>query len=88
MSAHRRDKLLWKIKLVKKIVAFGNTEIENQKFASCNNPISIYEVNIDRIEVSDEIPFGKKSFKYFIMNKNDYENICALGCNVSKNECT
>ena len=75
-------------KIGKEIVAFANIEIEKQNLASRNNPILIYEVNIDRIEASDQIPFGKKIFKYFIVYENDYGNIYALGCNVSKNECT
>ena len=75
-------------KIGKEIVAFANIEIEKQNLASRNNPILIYEVNIDRIEASDQIPFGKKIFKYFIVYENDYGNIYAPGCNVSKNECT
>ena len=75
-------------KIGKEIVAFANIEIEKQNLASRNNPILIYEVNIDRIEASDQIPFGKKIFKYFIVHENDYGNIYALGCNISKNECT
>ena len=57
----------------------GNTETEKQKLGSHKNPISIYHINIDRIEVSDQMPFVKKSFKYFIVYENDYDNIYALG---------
>ena len=28
--------------------------------------ISVYDANINRIVVSNKVPFGKKSFKYFI----------------------
>ena len=31
----------------------------------------INDINIDRIVISNKIPFGKKDFKYFIGHKND-----------------
>ena len=36
----------------KEIVTFGNNEFEKQLFHSCRNPISIYDINIDKIVVS------------------------------------
>ena len=58
--------VLWKqknynhIKIGKEIIKFGETEIRKQKFHSHKNPISIYHLNIDRIVVSNKVPFGKK----------------------------
>ena len=42
----------------KEIITFGDIEIEKQKFHSHKNQISIYDVNIDRIVVSNKVPFG------------------------------
>ena len=49
----------------KEIIAFGNIEVEKQKCHQHENPRSIYDVNINRIIVSNKVPFGKKGFKYF-----------------------
>ena len=46
----------------KEIITFSNIGIENQKFYGRKNPISIYDVNIDRIVVSTKFPLGKKGF--------------------------
>ena len=35
----------------------------------------MYDVNIDRIVVSNKVLFGKKSFKYFIGYKDDREKV-------------
>ena len=50
----------------KEIITFGNTEVEKYKFQQCKNPVSIYDVNINRVVVSKKVPFGKKGFKHFI----------------------
>ena len=50
---------------------FGSIEIEKQKSHSKKNSISLYDVNIDRIVVSNNIPFVKKCFQYFIRYKNE-----------------
>ena len=44
----------------KEIIEFGETEIGKQKFHSHKNPISIYHLSIDRIVVSNKVPFEKK----------------------------
>ena len=48
------------------IIMLSDIEIEKQKFHTHKNLISIYEVNIDRILVSNKVRFGKKGFKYFL----------------------
>ena len=42
---------------------FDNIKVKKQKFHQYKNPISIYNVNIDRIVVSNKVHFGKKGFK-------------------------
>ena len=55
----------------KKVMKFGDTEIEKHKFHQHKNPISISNVYINKIVVSNKVPFGKKGFKYFIGCKDD-----------------
>ena len=40
--------------------------------------ISIYNVNPNRIVVSNKVPFGKKDLKYFIGNIYDDEKVMSL----------
>ena len=49
----------------KEVITFGNTDVEKHKFHQHKNPISIFDINIDRIEVSNKIAFGKKAFIIF-----------------------
>lgn len=56
-----------------KIIRFGDIEVKKRKFHQHKSPISIYDVNIDRVVISNKIYFGKIGFKYFIGYKNDYE---------------
>ena len=62
----------------KKIIKFSNIEIVKQKIHSRKNPISVFDVNMDRIVVSNRISFGKKSFEYFIGYENDFEKVMPL----------
>ena len=54
----------------KETITFGDIEVEKQIFHSHKNPVSIYDVNIDKIVISNKVSFGKRGFKYFI----GYEN--------------
>ena len=54
----------------KKIIIFGNIDVEKHKFHQYKNAISIYDLNIDRIVVSNKVPFSKKCYMY--MNKYMY----------------
>ena len=47
------------------IIKFGDIEIEQQKFHQYERPISIKNVDINEIVVSNKASFGKKVFKYF-----------------------
>ena len=48
------------------------------EFDQCKNPILIYDVNINRILVSNNLLFAKKDFKYFVGFQNDYEKVMPL----------
>ena len=49
----------------KTIIKFGYIEIEKQKFPQHKSPISINNININKIVVSNKVSFGKNDFKYF-----------------------
>ena len=44
----------------KKIITFGDTEIENQKFHYHKNPIQLYDADINKTIVCNKVSFGKK----------------------------
>ena len=44
--------------------------IEKHKCHQHKIPISIYNLDTNKIEVSNEVSFGKKGFKYFIGYKH------------------
>ena len=50
----------------KAIIKFGDTEIEKLIFHQRKKPISIKNIDTNKIVVSDKVSFGKMSFKYFI----------------------
>ena len=50
----------------KTIIKFGDIEIQKQKFHQQKGLISIKNIDIDKILVSNKVPFGKKGFRYFI----------------------
>ena len=45
---------------------FGDIEVEKHKFCHYENPISIYDVNIGKVVVSNDVSLSKKCFKYYI----------------------
>ena len=48
------------------VIKFGDIEIEKQRFYQHERPISKINIDINKIVVSNKVPFGKKFFKYFI----------------------
>ena len=54
------------IKIEKTIVKFGGIEIEKPKFYEYKRPISIKNIDLNKIVVSFKASFSKKGFKYFI----------------------
>ena len=49
----------------KTFTKFGDIEIGKQKFHQHKRPISVKDININKIVVSSKVSFGKKGFKYF-----------------------
>ena len=58
----------------KTIIRLGDNEIEKQKFHQHKRPISIKNININKIVVSNKASFGKKGFKYLIGYKDTKKN--------------
>ena len=61
----------------KKIIKFDETEIEEYKFHQNKSPISINDIDINKVFVSNKLLFDKQDFKYFIGYK-DSEKIKPL----------
>ena len=55
---------------MEKIIKFGDSEIQKPKFRQHKEPISIRNIDINKIVVSNKISFGKKAFKHFIGYKD------------------
>ena len=62
------------IKIEKIITTFGDIEIKKQKFYQHNRPISIKNIDINKLVVSNKVSLIKKGFKYFIGYKNAKKN--------------
>ena len=54
----------------KKIIKFDDNEIEEYKSHQYKSPISINDIDINKIVASNKFPFGKQDFKYFIIYKD------------------
>ena len=50
---------------MEKIIKFGDTETEKEKCNQHKEPISLKNIDINKITVSKGVPFGKKEFKFF-----------------------
>ena len=57
----------------KKIIKFDDIEIEEVEFHQYKSPMSISDIDINKIVVSNKFPFGKQDFKYFIGYKDSDE---------------
>ena len=56
--------------MIQTVIKFGDIEIQKQKFHQHKGAISIKNIDINKIEVSNKVPFGEKGFKYFIDYKD------------------
>ena len=65
-----KKKMRLYIKMDKIIIKFGNIQIEKQKFHQHERPISIKNIDINKIITSNMASFGKRSFRYFIGYKD------------------
>ena len=70
------------IKIENTIIKFGDTETEKFKFHQYKKPISLRNINMNKI-VSNKISFRKRGFKYFIGFK-DAEKIRPLCISLPK----
>ena len=50
----------------KEIITFRDTEVLKYNLYQCKSPVSINDLGISEIVVSNRIPFAKRDFKYFI----------------------
>ena len=49
----------------KEVLTFGDIELQNKNYCS-ETPISLKDVDIEKVLVSNKISFGEKNYKYFI----------------------
>ena len=61
----------------KKIIKFDDTEIEEFEFHKYKSPISLKNIDINKLVLSKKFSFGKQDFKYFI-GYNDNKEIRPL----------
>ena len=57
----------------KNIIKFDGPEIEEYEFHQYKSPISINNIDINKLVVSNKLTFGKQDFKYFIGYKDNKE---------------
>ena len=55
----------------KKIIKFDDTEIEKYEFHQYKSPISINDIDIDKIVVPNKFAFGKKNYE----NLGNFNNL-------------
>ena len=51
---------------MEKVIKFGDIQIQKQKFHQHKGPISIKNIDSNKIVVSNKVFVSKKGFKYFI----------------------
>ena len=51
---------------MEKVIKFSDIQIQKQKFHQHKGPISIKNIDSNKIVVSNNVSVGKKAFKYFI----------------------
>ena len=50
----------------KEILAFGNIEIEKNKFHHHESPAPLRDIEIEKVLISNKVFFSEKNYKYFI----------------------
>ena len=55
---------------MEKIIKFHDIEIKKHKFHQHKEPISIKNIDVNKIAISNKVSFGKKWFKYLIGYKD------------------
>ena len=54
------------IKMDKEMIKYGDTEVEKRRFYQHKRSISINNIDIIKIVISNKVSFCKTGFKYFI----------------------
>lgn len=54
----------------KNIITFGDIEVVKDKFHHFKSPILVGIESVNKVIVSNKIPFYKKGFKYFVGYKD------------------
>ena len=62
----------------KKILKFGDIEIVKHEFHYSKSPISIRNIGVDKLTISDKFVSHKKYFQYFIAYKMKLLHCCIL----------
>ena len=55
--------------MTKKIIKFDDNETEEYEFYQYKTPISINDIDINKIVISNKFPFGKKDFNISLVTK-------------------
>lgn len=68
----------------KKIITFTDIEVENINFIDTKD-LSVDDVNINKLIVSNKVPFGEKGFNFFFLvikmiEKLDYHAVIYIIC--------
>ena len=58
------------IKMEKTVIKFGYIEIKKQKFHQHKRPLSIKNIEINKIVLSSKVSSDKKGFRFFIGYKD------------------
>ena len=68
-------KIITIFEMGKETITFGKIEVEKQKFHQHKSPISIYDVNIDRIVIPNKVLFDvKDKIQDKILNSQEFLN--------------
>ena len=64
----------------KENITFDNIEVEKHEFHWHKSPISINDVDVSKVLVSNKVAFGEKGFKYFIGYKDgrNFRPLCVI----------
>ena len=64
----------------KNIITFGDIEVVKEKFHHFKSPILVGIESVNKVIVSNKIPFYKKGFKYFVGYKDDrkVKSLCVM----------
>ena len=55
---------------MEKVIRFVDIEIQKQTFHLLKEPLGIKNIDINKLVVSNKVPFGKKGFQLFIWYKD------------------